>query len=107
MISAWTLFPRVLVAAIGLAGVLWSISEFSMFRRETTISKIARQVIDGHPFKPEILLNQASLSERVESPATCRPLVLRSATVVRLRIAELLDNASLAPALVRKDAAID
>ncbi len=107
MISAWTLSRRVLVIAIGLVGIVWGISEFSMFRRETTISNIAKRVIAGEPFKPEILLNQASLPEQVEKPATCRPLTLRSAAVVRLRIAEISDNPSLAPALVRTNSAVD
>jgi hypothetical protein len=107
MISTWTLSRRVLVIALGLVGILWGTSEFSKFRRETTISNIARRVIDGDPFKPEILLNQASLSELVESPATCRPLALRSAAVVRVRIAEISNNPDLAPALLRKNSAVD
>jgi len=107
MISAWTLWPRVLVIAIGLIGILWGVSEFPMFRRETTISNIARRILAGDQFKSEILLNQASLVERVDKPATCRPLTLRSAAVVRLRIAEISDNSGLAPGPVRTNLAVD
>ena len=63
-----------------------------MFRREATISNIAKRIIAGDPFKPEILLNQASLPEQVENQATCRAVTVRSAAVIRLRLAEMSDN---------------
>jgi hypothetical protein len=107
MISAWKLPWRVLLFALGLTGILWGSSEFSMLRRETTISTIAKRIITGEPFKPEILLNQVSLPEQVESQATCRAVTVRSAAVIRLRLAEISDNPRLAPALDRKNSAVE
>jgi hypothetical protein len=107
MISPRTLWWRAPVVVFGLIGILWGSSEFSVLRREATISNIARRVIDGDPFRSQILLDQASFSEEVEQPATCRPLTLRSTAILRIRIAEISDNSSLAPALVRKNSAVD
>jgi hypothetical protein len=107
VISPRTLWWRAPVIVFGLIGILWGSSEFSMLRRETTISNIVRRVIDGDSFKSQVLLDQASFPEEFEQPATCRPLTLRNAAILRIRIAEISDNSSLAPELVRKNSGVD
>jgi hypothetical protein len=96
---------RVLVVAIGLMGILWGVSEFSMFRREATINSISKRIIEGDAFKPEILLNQAELAEQIEKAGTCHPLMLRGTALARLRIAEMSGNPGLAPEPIRTNLA--
>jgi hypothetical protein len=107
MIFAWTLSLRVSAVVIGLIGIVWGVLELPALRQESTIRKIAERVLAGDAFKPEILLKQASLVEPTQSPELCRPLTVRSAAIIRLRIAEISDNSGLPPALVRSNLAVD
>ena len=92
---------------VGLIGTAWGVSEFSALRQESTIKKIADRILVGDVYKYEILLKQASLVEPTQMPEPCRPLTVRSAAVIRLRLAEISDNAALGPAPVRTNLAVD
>ena len=92
---------------VGLIGIAWGVSEFSALREESTIKKIADRILVGHVYKYEILLKQSSLVEPTQRPELCRPLMVRSAAVIRLRLAEISDNAALGPAPVRTNLAVD
>ena len=107
MILAIRLSLRASAMLVGLVGIAWGVSEFPALRQESTIKKIADRILVGDVYKSEILLKQASLVEPTQMPELCRPLTVRSAAVIRLRLAEISDNAALGPAPVRTNLAVD
>jgi hypothetical protein len=107
MISAWTLSLRAFAIAVGSIGIGWGFAELSMFRREAINNNIAKRIIAGDPFKPQILLKQASVVEQAQKTETCRPLTVRSAAVMRLRIAEISNDPGLGPAPDRTNLAVE
>src|SRR6516162_3696618 len=106
-ISAIKLTLRASAMLVGLIGIAWGVSEFSALREESTIKKIADQILVGQVYKYDILLKQASLVAATENPKPCRPLTVRSAAVIRVRLAEISDNAALGSAPVRTNLAVD
>src|SRR5438045_3072624 len=106
MIAAtWSI--RSCAIALGLIGMAWGISELSNLRREAISSNIATRILAGDPFKSNILLNQVSLVEQAQKAEGCRPLEVRSAAIIRLRIAELSNDPGLAPGPVRNKVAVE
>src|SRR5215469_1120880 len=106
-ISAIKLTLRTSAMLAGLIGIAWGVAEFSALREESTIKKIADRILVGQVYKYDILLKQASLVAATDNPKPCRPLTVRSAAVVRLRLAEISDNAALGPAPDRTNLAVD
>src|SRR5947209_18962032 len=98
---------RACAIALGLIGMGWGISDLSTLRREAISSNIATRILAGDPFKSRILLNQASLVEQAEHAEGCRPLEVRSAAIIRLRIAELSSERGLAAGPVRTKFAVE
>jgi hypothetical protein len=107
MISATRLSLRASAILAGLIGLVWGFSEFSASRQESTIKKIADRILVGQVYKYDILLKQSSLVDPTHRPELCRPLTVRSAAVIRLRLAEISDNSALGPAPVRANLAVD
>src|SRR5258706_13266836 len=107
MISATGLSLRASAMFVGLVGIAWGVLEFPALRQESTIKKIADRILVGDVYKYDILLKQASLVEPTQRPEPCHPLMVRSAAVIRLRLAEISDNAALGPAPVRTNLAVD
>jgi hypothetical protein len=107
MILAIRLSLRASAMLVGLVGIVWGVSEFPALRQESTIKKIADRILVGDVYKYEILLKQASLVAPTQNPELCRPLTVRSAAVIRLRLAEISDNSALGPAPVRTNLAVD
>jgi hypothetical protein len=108
MISGMRRSLRACATLVGLMGIVWGVSQFSALRQETTIKKIADRILLGEVYKYEILLKQASLVAPTQRPEFCRPMTVRSAAVIRLRLAEISDNnAALGPALVRTNVAVE
>lgn len=106
-VSAIKLTLRTSTMLVGLIGVAWGVSEFSALRVESTIKKIADRILVGDVYKYEILLEQSSLFEPAQGPELCRPSTVRSAAVIRLRLAEISDNAALGSVLIRTTLAVD
>jgi hypothetical protein len=106
-VSAIKLTLRTSTMLVGLIGIAWGVSEFSALREESTIKKIADRILVGDVYKYEILLKQSSLVKPTQRPGLCRPLTVRSAAVIRLRLAEISDNAALGSALIRTTLAVD
>jgi hypothetical protein len=92
---------------VGLVGIVWGVSEFPTLRQESTIKKIADRILVGDVYKYDTLLKQSSLVEPRQNPELCRPLTVRSAAVIRLRLAEISDNSALGPTPVRTNLAVD
>jgi hypothetical protein len=107
MILAIRLSLRASAMLVGLVGIVWGVSEFPALRQESTIKKIADRILVGDVYKYDILLKQSSLVEPTQRPELCRPLTVRSAAVIRLRLAEISDNSALGPAPVRTNLAVD
>jgi hypothetical protein len=107
MILAIRLSLRASAMVVGLVGIVWGVSEFPALRQESTIKKIADRILVGDVYKYDILLKQSSLVEPRQRPELCRPLTVRSAAVIRLRLAEISDNSALGPAPVRTNLAVD
>src|SRR5436190_17787545 len=87
---------RACAIALGLIGIGWGLSDLSNLRREAVSSNIATRILAGDPFKSKILLNQAALLEQAQKAEGCRPLEVRSAAIIRLRIAEFSNDPGLA-----------
>jgi hypothetical protein len=107
MISAARLSLRISAILVGLIGIAWGGSEFSALRQESIIKKIADRILVGDVYKYDILLKQASLVASPPDSEPCHPLTVRSAAVIRLRLAEISDNAALGPAPVRTNLAVE
>jgi hypothetical protein len=106
-VSAIKLTLRTSTMLVGLIGIAWGVSEFSALRKESTIKKIADRILVGDAYKYDILLKQSSLVDAAQRPELCRPLTVRSAAVIRLRLAEISDNAALGSAGIRTNLAVD
>jgi len=107
MISATRLSLRASAMLVGLIGIAWGGSEFSALRQQSTIKKIADRILVGDVYKYDILLKQSSLVDPAQGAELCRPLTVRSAAVIRLRLAEISDNTALGPAPIRTNLAVD
>src|SRR5713101_5861070 len=106
MISAIRLSLRASAMFVGLVGIAWGVSEFPALRQESIIKKIADRILVGDVYKYDILLKQASLVASTQDSEPCHPLTVRSCAVIRLRLAEISDNA-VGPAPVRTNLAVD
>jgi hypothetical protein len=105
MISATRQSLRASAMLVGLIGIAWGVSQFSALRQESTIERIAGRILAGDVYNYDILLKQ--YVEPTERPELCRPLTVRSTAVVRLRLAEISDNAAPGPSPVRANLAVD
>jgi hypothetical protein len=60
----------------------------AIFARQTTIERVAAHVVDGDPFKSEVLAALVPQVDTAERAERCRPSALHSAAIIRARIAE-------------------
>jgi hypothetical protein len=79
---------RGLTIVLGMAGILWGISVAPVFLRASPLQEIASRIIREQAFKLETLLELAPALESVERQSFCEPASLRSAAIIRVRIAE-------------------
>ncbi len=84
----YLLATRIFVATVGSMAVIWGLVTLPIFGRQLTLERTAQGIIDGQPFKVEALTGQLALVEAVEKRAFCSPPALRSAAIIRFRIAE-------------------
>jgi hypothetical protein len=84
----YILLARSFVFILGCIAVWWGIVEFPVFWRESSAESIADRIIAGDPFRVELLGRQLPMINSIETSAYCRPAALRSAAIVRLRIAD-------------------
>src|SRR6185437_4984905 len=80
---------RISAVSLGGAAIWWGIVGIQLFWRQSVTERLADQIIVGAPFKKEILLNQIPVVMAIETAPYCRPIALRSAALLRLRIAEM------------------
>lgn len=79
---------RAFIMLLGLAGVVWGIVNFSASWRQAGIEQIASEILDHERFKPKALDPFISSLAEIEQSHYCQPKLLRSAAIIRLRLAE-------------------
>jgi hypothetical protein len=79
---------RAFVVLLGLAGVAWGVANLPAFWRQTGIERIASQILDHQAFKPEALVPFIPNLSDIEQSRFCQPKLIRSAAIIRLRLAE-------------------
>lgn len=79
---------RIFTAAFGCTAVIWGLTTLPIFWRQSTLERTAQEIINGEPFKVEVLAGDLPLIETIEKTTFCRPAALRSAAIIRIRIAE-------------------
>jgi hypothetical protein len=75
--------------AFGAAGILWGLYWLPLLRQAAPLEEIAGRIVREQPFRLERLLELTPELDAVEQQEQCRPASLRSAAIIRLRIAEL------------------
>jgi hypothetical protein len=90
---------RVYLIGLGILAVLWTLQIFSTVWRAPTLERLASRIIEGYPYKVDDLLDFIPLIDDVERGTVCRPASLRSAAVIRLRLAEEAIKAADRPKL--------
>jgi hypothetical protein len=79
---------RAIAVILGLTAVAWGIHVLPVFTRQAPIERVATQLVDGGPFKPEVLLALMPQVGAAEKADPCRPAAVRSAAIIRTRVAE-------------------
>ena len=79
---------RAFIVLLGLGGVVWAVVNFSAFWRQAEIEQIASEILDHETFKPKALDPFISTLAEIEQSRYCQPKLLRSAAIIRLRLAE-------------------
>lgn len=78
---------RVVLISMGVLSVWWGIVTFPVFWRDARLDHTADSIIDGEEFKREILQTLLADADSAET-AWARPEALRSAAIIRVRLAE-------------------
>jgi hypothetical protein len=97
--DAGLLFPRVLsklcqfsarmlLVILGCAAVAWGAYSLPIFARQAPVERVATHVLEGDPFKSDVLAALMPQVEAAERAEPCSPAVMRSAAVIRTRMAE-------------------
>lgn len=84
----YILLTRCFCIIVGSFAVYWGSVEFPTFIRDASAERIAEKVIAGAPFKAGVLIRQLPIIEGIEKSTYCRPVALRSAAILRIRIME-------------------
>ena len=83
-----TLAARLFASMLGLAAVAWGVATILVFQPQSQIERLANHIIDRDAYQPEALVPLLPGVEAAEQAVQCRPEALRSAAIIRLRIAE-------------------
>jgi hypothetical protein len=86
------IFARFAFTSFGFAAVIWGVTTFPIFWRDTPIEYIARHVVHGEAYRFEVLDQQASKLQTIENSKICRPIARWSAVVIRLRMLEQVER---------------
>jgi hypothetical protein len=78
---------RVILLLFGMAVIIWAIGVIPIFKAESLPAFVASRIIDGEPYKPDVLA--ATASEILDKPVSAfRASALDSRTIIALRLAE-------------------
>jgi hypothetical protein len=79
---------RISLVTLGFLAVGWGAQAIAVFSRQATIERVAAHVVNGDPFKSEVLATLMPQVEAAEHAERCSPAGLHSAAIIRTRIAE-------------------
>ena len=92
--APYILLARSFFVILGCIAVWWGIVGFPVFWQDSSIERIATQIIAGDPFKVETLAQQLPIIDSIKRSAYCRPAALRSAAIIQLRMLEVAASAN-------------
>lgn len=84
----YSLLVHCFVVVLGCIAVGWGLFVFPIFWDESSIERIANQIIAGDQFKMSILARQFPIMASIERSAYCRPSAVRSAAIIQLHMVE-------------------
>jgi hypothetical protein len=79
---------RCVFILFGSLAVLWGSTTFPVFWRDSAIEATAQQIIRGEQFDFPGLKGEIPGIDAIDRSSYCRPAAIRSAAIIRLRIAE-------------------
>lgn len=82
----WRIAVRIVVCAVGVVAVTWGLFFLPLFWQQGPLNRVASQVRQGHLFKGQALLGEASRVEAVEQKSFCNPAELRNLVVLHVAI---------------------
>jgi hypothetical protein len=86
--SAMLVITRLLTLALGGLAVVWGAMAFPIFWEHAPVERVAKLIINGHPYKRETLVALLPAMERIEAERLCRSSALTATAVIRLRLIE-------------------
>ncbi len=87
-LPAVLIFLRLYLLGLGAFALLWAVKIFPTVWSDPPLERIASKIIEGDPYKINDLLDFMPLINDVEQSTVCRPVSVRSAAAIRLRLAE-------------------
>jgi hypothetical protein len=87
--TPYIILARSFVVILGCIAVWWGVIGFPVYWRDSSIYRIAIQIIAGDPFKIETLAQQLPMIDSIKTSTYCRPYALRSAAIIQLRMSEV------------------
>ncbi len=71
---------------LGLGAVAWGGFVLPLFWQQATLDRVATELLQGHNFKMQFLLDEAQQAEAAERSSFCNPTELRDVVILRLSI---------------------
>jgi hypothetical protein len=79
---------RLFAALLGLSAIAWGMAVFPTLWAQLPVEHTAAAVLNRAAFAPHALLALVPALDDIEQASYCRPRALRSAAIIRLRLAE-------------------
>jgi hypothetical protein len=84
---AATYSVRAFVCLLGLGAIAWGGFLLPFFWRAAAFNSVAHELLQGHPFKSQTLVDEARQIEATEQSLFCDPTELHNAVILHLAIA--------------------
>jgi hypothetical protein len=92
--APYIVLARSFVVILGCIAVWWGVIGFPVYRQDSSIERIASQIIAGDTFKVETLAQKLPIIDSIKRSTYCRPVALRSATIIQIRMLEVAASAN-------------
>lgn len=79
---------RLFTVVLGVTAIAWGADTFPIFWSQLSIERTANAITDRIAFRPHSLDPLLPTVNRIEQSGYCRPEAIRSAAIIRLRLAE-------------------
>jgi hypothetical protein len=80
---------RSCIIVFGCFAVWWGIIELPIVWRQSSVERIAKEIIAGEAFRNATLANQLPIIDSIQRSTYCRSTALRSAVIIQLRMFEM------------------